>query len=76
MNNILLRYGNKGQDNSPLVWRVFIDGIEHRASEFSIKGEINDVITYEENGGKNYNVSCKGTVRWEGTKIFINGGNI
>ena len=72
MQNILLRYGNKGQDNTLLVWRVFIDGVEHRASEFCIKGEINDVITYEENGGKNYNLGCKGKVRWEGTKIFIN----
>jgi hypothetical protein len=68
--DIILRFNTKAKDNDPLVWRVFINGVENLASEFEIHGYIHDVISYEYDI-KKYNVGCKGRVRWENTKAII-----
>ena len=38
-NQILIRYNTKHGD-SDLVWRVFIDGVEHLASDLNITGNV------------------------------------
>ena len=67
---IILRFNTKAEEGSPLVWRVFINDVEHLASGFEVHGYIHDVLTYEYDV-KKYNVGCKGQVRWEGTKAVI-----
>lgn len=63
---IILRFNTKAQPGDPLVWRVFVNGVEHLASGFSITGYIHDIVS-EENGVTKWNVGCKGRVRWDGT---------
>jgi hypothetical protein len=67
---IELRFNTKAEPGSPLVWRVFINGVAHLASGFEIQGYVYDVLS-DENGVTKYNVGCKGRVRWDGTKADI-----
>jgi len=66
---IILRFNTKAGE-SPLVWRVFVNGNEHLAESFELHGYAYDVITHED-GVKKLNVGCKGRVRWEGKKAVI-----
>lgn len=68
--DIVLRFNTKAQPGDPLIWRVFINGEEHKASSFTISGYVYDVCT-EENGVAKHNVGCKGRVRWDGSKADI-----
>lgn len=68
--DIILRFNTKAEEGSPLVWRVFINGVEHLASGFEIHGYMYDVMSYERDA-KKYNVGCKGRVRWDGAKAVI-----
>jgi hypothetical protein len=67
---IILRFNTKAKDGDPLVWRVFINGVENLASSFEVQGYIYDIISYERDV-KKYNVGCRGRVRWDGTKAVI-----
>lgn len=67
---IILRFNTKAEAGSPLVWRVFINDVEHLASGFEVHGYMYDVISYERDV-KKFNVGCKGRVRWNGTKAII-----
>lgn len=67
---IILRFNTKAKPDSQLIWRVFINEVEHLASGFEIHGYMYDVISYEYDI-KKYNVGCKGRVRWNGTKAII-----
>lgn len=68
--NIILRFNTKAIEGDPLVWRIFINNVEHLASEFEIHGYVYNVNS-EELGIVKYNVGCIGRVRWEGTKAVI-----
>jgi hypothetical protein len=68
--DIILRFNTKAEEGNPLVWRIFVNGNEHLASQFEVFGHIYDVISYEKDI-KKFNVGCKGRVRWEGTKAVI-----
>jgi hypothetical protein len=68
--NIILRFNTKAEEGNPLVWRIFVNGVEHLASGFEVYGYMHDVTSYE-GDVKKYNVGCKGRVRWEGTKASI-----
>lgn len=70
MNEILLRFNTKASLGDPLVWRVIIDGVEHLASGFEITGVVRDSVSEYKNE-KKWNVGCKGTIRWEGSKAVI-----
>lgn len=67
---IILRFNTKAKPGSSLVWRVFVNGVEHLASGFEIHGYMYDVLSYE-GEVKKYNVGCKGRVRWHGSKAVI-----
>ena len=67
---IILRFNTKAEPGSPLVWRVFVNEVEHLASGFEVHGYMYDVISYE-GDVKKFNVGCKGRVRWNGTKAII-----
>lgn len=67
---IILRFNTKAEENDPLIWRVFINGMEHLASGFEIHGYIYDIKS-EEKGIMKYNVGCKGRVRWQNDKAII-----
>jgi hypothetical protein len=67
---ILLRFNTKAEPGNPLVWRVFVNNVEHLASGFEVQGYLYDMIS-EENGVTKYNVGCQGRVRWEGSKAVI-----
>lgn len=66
---ILIRY-NTNNNGSDLVWRVFIDQKEHLASSIKIQGYIYDEKTFS-GGEEKMNISCLGTVKWDGTKVRI-----
>lgn len=67
---IILRFNTKAKEEDSLVWRVYINGVEHLASGFEVHGYIYDQISYE-GEVKKFNVGCKGRVRWDGTKAVI-----
>ncbi len=67
---IILRFNTKATDGDPLVWRVFVNGVEHLASDFEISGKVYNTNSIE-NGVMKYNVGCKGVVSWQGTKAII-----
>jgi len=68
--NIILRFNTKASQDSELVWRVFINGVEHLANGFEIHGYVYDVKS-QEKGIEKYNVGCQGRVRWVGSKAVI-----
>jgi hypothetical protein len=67
---ITLRFNTKAEPGNPLVWRVFVNGVENLASGFEVHGYVYDALSYE-GDIKKYNVGCKGRVRWDGTKAVI-----
>ena len=67
---IILRFNTKAEEGNPLVWRVYINGVEHLASGFEVHGYMYDQISYEREV-KKFNVGCKGRVRWDETKAVI-----
>jgi hypothetical protein len=67
---IILRFNTKAEPGNPLVWRVFVNGVPHLASNFEVHGYMYDVMSYE-GDVKKYNVGCKGRIRWDGTKAVI-----
>ena len=67
---IILRFNTKAGEDNPLIWRVFVNGIEHLASGFEIHGYVYDMLSYE-GAVKKYNVGCKGRVRWEGSRAVV-----
>ena len=68
--SIILRFNTKAEEGNPLVWRIFINDVEHLASEFEIHGYVYDVKS-QEKGIEKYNVGCQGRVRWVGSKAVI-----
>jgi hypothetical protein len=68
--DIILRFNTKAEKDNPLVWRVYINGVELLASGFEIHGYMHDQISYE-GEVKKFNVGCKGRVRWDVTKAVI-----
>lgn len=67
---IILRFNTKAGEGNPLIWRVFVNGVEHLASGFEVHGYMYDVLSCE-GDVKKYNVGCKGRVRWEGSRAVI-----
>ena len=68
--DITVRFNTKAELGNPLVWRVFVNGVEHLASGFEITGYVHDIVN-EHNGETKWNVGCKGRVRWSGTRAII-----
>ena len=68
--DIILRFNTKAEAGDPLVWRVIVNGVEHLASSFDIRGHVYDILSKEGDLTK-YNVGCKGRVRWNDTKAYI-----
>ena len=68
--DIILRFNTKAEAGDPLVWRVIVNGVEHLASSFDIRGHVYEVLS-QERGVTKYNVGCKGRVRWKGTKAYV-----
>jgi len=67
---ILIRFNTKAETDDKLVWRIFINGVEHLASGFEVEGYIYDQVS-NENDILKFNIGCYGRVRWRGTKAFI-----
>lgn len=71
---IYIRFNTKNTGpEDPLVWRVFVNDIEHLASSISINGYVYDKVTYE-NGVKKLNIACEGKIYWHGTDVEIIAG--
>jgi hypothetical protein len=68
--DIILRFNTKAEEGDPLVWRVFINGVENLATGFEVHGYIYDIVSHEKDVTK-YNVGCKGRLRWDGSKAII-----
>ena len=68
--DITVRFNTKAEPGSPLVWRIFINDVEHLASGFEITGYVYDIVN-EHQGETKWNLGCKGRVRWYGTKAVI-----
>lgn len=71
---IMIRFNTKAEPNNNLVWRIFINGVEHLASGFEIEGYAYDKIS-DENGITKFNLACFGRVRWRATKAIIIAAN-
>ena len=69
INHIQIRYNQKC-GNSPLVWRVIIDGEEHLASHIEIHGWVYSESSIVD-GERKMNLACRGRVRWYDTQIVI-----
>lgn len=67
---IILRFNTKAEKGNPLVWRVFVNGMEYLASGFEVHGYMYDQLSQEGQETK-YNVGCKGRVRWDGSRAII-----
>lgn len=67
--HIQVRYNQKC-GNSPLVWRVIINGEEHLASHVEIHGWVYSESSMVE-GERKMNLACKGRVKWYNTQIVI-----
>jgi hypothetical protein len=61
MNKYHIRFNTK-HNGSPLVWRVFENGVEHLAQDVRIIGETFTECT-EENETK-WNIACYGRLIW------------
>lgn len=68
--DIIVRFNTKAEQGDPLVWRIFVNGVETLASGFEINGYVYDVKSLDGEVVK-YNVGCKGRLRWDGTKALI-----
>lgn len=62
MNKYHIRF-NTNHSGTPLVWRVFENGIEHLATDVRIIGETFTECT-EENGQTKWNIACLGSLTW------------
>lgn len=72
--DIYIRFNTKNTGpEDPMVWRVFIDDVEHLASSIDIYGWVFDKVTYE-NDVKKLNIACTGRVNWRGTRAEIQAG--
>lgn len=67
---ITIRFNTKAQQNDPMIWRIFINGVENLASGFEIYGYVYDLVN-EYNGETKWNVGCRGRLRWDGSKAII-----
>ena len=68
--DILIRFNTKAEEGSPLVWRVYVNGVENLASGLEMHGYMYDETSYEAEA-KKFNIACKGRLRWDGTKAII-----
>lgn len=67
--HIQVRYNQKC-GNSPLVWRVIIDGEEYLASHVEIHGWVYSESSMVE-GERKMNLACRGRVKWYDTQVVI-----
>jgi hypothetical protein len=56
-----IRFNTKHNNETPLVWRVFEDGVEHLVKSLNITVPVTDSTTIEF-GETKWNISCKGTM--------------
>lgn len=68
--HIQVRY-NTNAGNSPLVWRVIVDGKEHLASHVDINGWVFSEASIV-NEQRKMNLACYGSISWRGTQVEIN----
>jgi len=61
---------NTNHDGTPLVWRVFENGIEHLATDVRIVGETFTECT-EEYGQIKWNIACLGNLTWSDKSATI-----
>lgn len=69
MNKYHIRFNTK-HEGSPLVWRIFENGVEHLASDVRIIGETFTECT-EEHGQTKWNISCLGRMVWDKNAVVI-----
>lgn len=69
MNKYHIRF-NTNHDGTPLVWRVFENGIEHLATDVRIIGETFTECT-EEHGQIKWNIACLGNLTWSDKSVTI-----
>ena len=69
MNKYHIRF-NTNHDGTPLVWRVFENGIEHLATDVRIVGETFTECT-EEYGQIKWNIACLGNLTWSDKSATI-----
>ena len=69
MNKYHIRF-NTNHDGTPLVWRVFENGIEHLATDVRIIGETFTECT-EEHGQIKWNIACLGNLTWSNKSATI-----
>lgn len=69
VHHIQIRYNTKDVDNK-LPWRVFVDGIEHLASQVYVKGFLYGESSLD---GKviKWNMACYGKIKWDGSVATI-----
>jgi len=61
---------NTNHSGTPLVWRVFENGIEHLATDVRIIGETFTECT-EEHGQIKWNIACLGNLTWSDKSATI-----
>lgn len=61
MNTYHIRFNTKHNNESPLVWRVFENGVEHLVSALDIRVPVVDSTTIE-HGEMKWNISCQGSM--------------
>ena len=69
MSKYHIRFNTK-HNGSPLVWRIFEDGVEHLASDVRLVGETFTECTHEY-GETKWNIACHGRLIWEDTVAVI-----
>lgn len=69
MNKYHIRF-NTNHSGTPLVWRVFENGIEHLATDVRIIGETFTECT-EEHGQIKWNIACLGNLTWSDKSATI-----
>ena len=62
MNKYHVRFNTK-HCGSPLVWRIFENGVEHLATDVRIIGETFTEFT-NEYGETKWNIACQGRMVW------------
>ena len=63
MNKYHIRFNTK-HNGSPLVWRVFENGVEYLAKDVRILGETFTEMT-KENDDTKWNIACIGNISWK-----------
>lgn len=75
LNEVKIRY-NHDAGESPLKWRLVINGVESIAEEITILVPSHTTSDFIEGIGQKYHISCNPElIIWEGSKVILKNNN-